>query len=120
MKRPPFDPSRVVVPPEDRVRETSAPVLTVTQVTHAVKRAIEEHLPRTIRVIGEISNFKRHTSGHLYFTLKDERSELSCVMWRSDAKSLKFDVTDGLEVIATGGIDVFERAGRTVEQLVDS
>lgn len=77
-----------------------------------VKRAIETTLPSTLHVVGEISNFKRHTSGHLYFTLKDTHSELSCVMWRSQAVKLKFDPTDGMSVIATGGVEVFERTGR--------
>ena len=67
----------------------------MSQVSALVKRAIESALPSTLHVVGEISNFKRHTSGHLYFTLKDSHSELSCVMWRSQAAKLKFDPTDG-------------------------
>jgi len=65
-----------------------------------------------VHVLGEISNLKRHASGHLYFTLKDATSELSCVMWKSDAARLKFTPTDGLEVIASGTVEVFERTGR--------
>ncbi|MEK6676937.1 MAG: exodeoxyribonuclease VII large subunit [Planctomycetota bacterium] len=97
-----------------RVRSPSGPsrFLTVTQVTTMVKQALESSLPPTLYVVGEISNFKRHTSGHLYFTLKDSWSELACVMWRSAAAFLPFKPEDGLEVIATGGIEVFERAGR--------
>lgn len=86
--------------------------VTVTQLTRMVKRAIEQQLPRTVHVVGEISNFKRHSSGHLYFVLKDESSELGCVMWRATAATLKFDPVDGLEVLATGNVDVFERSGR--------
>ena len=86
--------------------------LTVSQVTGLVKRAIETALPATIHVVGEISNFKRHSSGHLYLTLKDRHSELSCVMWRSAAGKLPFTPADGMEVVATGTVEVFERAGR--------
>ena len=85
---------------------------TVSQVTALVKQAIKSGLPSTIQVIGEISNFKRHSSGHLYYTLKDSASELSCVMWRSTAQKLKFLPTNGLQVVVTGGVEVFERAGR--------
>ncbi len=91
---------------------TPAGLLTVSQVTRLVKQAINRALPGTLTVVGQLGNFKRHTSGHLYFTLKDEGGELSCVMWRSDATSLKFAPSDGLEVIVTGQIDVFERSGR--------
>ena len=91
---------------------TVRPLLTVSAVTAMVKNAIAEHLPPTVHVVGQISNFKRHGSGHLYLTLKDQASELSCVMWRSAAAKLAFKPQDGLEVIATGYVDVFERAGR--------
>lgn len=87
-------------------------ILTVSALTARVSAAIEIHLPPSVHVVGELSNFKRHSSGHLYFTLKDDRSELACVMWRSDATRMKFQPTDGLEVIATGNVAVFERAGK--------
>ncbi len=88
------------------------PALTVSQLTARIKQAIAGALPGTVYVVGEISNLKRHNSGHLYLTLKDAASELSCVMWRSDAARLRFTPQDGLEVIATGQVEVFERAGR--------
>ncbi|MCP4250499.1 MAG: exodeoxyribonuclease VII large subunit, partial [bacterium] len=74
--------------------------LTVSAVTALVKNALSDRLPATLHVVGQISNFKRHGSGHLYFTLKDDASELSCVMWRSAAGKLPFKPADGLEVIA--------------------
>jgi len=110
MTRAPFDPSRIR-PPEEPKTETSK-LLTVSQLTALVQRAIQSALPATIHVVGEISNIKRHSSGHLYLTLKDAGAELSCVLWRSDAAKLKFTPCDGLEVVATGGVEVFERAGR--------
>ena len=111
MGRKPFNPD-LIRAPEPKDATGGSRQMTVTQLTRLVQAAIKTELPPTVHVIGEISNFKRHSSGHLYFTLKDKASELACVVWRSDAGRLKFDPTDGLEVIATGGIDVFERSGR--------
>jgi len=91
---------------------TRTGVLTVSQLTARIKHAIQSTFPSTVHVVGEISNFKRHTSGHIYLTLKDEASELSCVLWRSEAVKLKFAPKDGLEVVASGTVEVFERAGR--------
>lgn len=108
-QRLPFDPDRVRTP---SAKTPPKGPLTVSQITALVQNAIQSALPGTVHVVGEISNFKRHDSGHLYFTLKDNTSELSCVMWRSDAARLRFDPHDGLEVIASGTLDVFERAGR--------
>lgn len=112
-KRKPFDPW--LIPPDaPSTPSTSGPAgpQTVSQVTEAIKQALARSLPQTLHVIGQISNFKRHSSGHLYFTLKDPYSELPCVMWRTDAAKLKFQVSDGLELVASGAIEVFERAGR--------
>ncbi len=94
---------------------TSSPsgnVLTVSQLTTLVQRAFQSAFPSTVHVVGEISNCKRHSSGHLYLTLRDQASELACVMWRSDAAKLKFAPHDGLEVVASGSVEVFARAGR--------
>lgn len=92
---------------------TTAPsVLTVTALTRLVRQAITSALPGTLHVVGQISNYKAHSSGHRYFTLKDAESEVSCVFWRQAAKGMKFTPTDGLEVVVTGALDVFERTGR--------
>jgi len=110
MARQRFDPDRVRGPASSSPSTTDR--LTVSQLTALVKQAVTLHLPPTVHVIGQISNFKRHGSGHLYWTLKDPHCELSCVMWRSDAQRMKFKPDDGLEVVATGSVDVFERTGR--------
>jgi len=110
--RKPFDPNLVPEAPGAAPKSSASRTLTVSQLTAMVKTAIEDALPTTLHIVGEISNFKRHGSGHLYFTLKDRSSELSCVMWRSAAGRLKFEPDDGLEVVCTGAIEVFERAGR--------
>ncbi len=111
VSRKPFNPEHVKIHKETAARDKNR-MVTVSQVTTLVRRALEDAIPTTLHVVGEISNFKRHSSGHLYFTLKDERSELSCVTWRSDAAKLKFQPSDGLEVVVTGRVEVFERAGR--------
>ena len=85
-------------------------VYTVSQVTELVKSALEVAFPR-VWVEGEVSNFKRHTSGHVYFTLKDDRSALKAVLWRSDARRLLFDMKDGLKVVCRGRISVYDVRG---------
>lgn len=66
---------------------------------------------RDLRVEGELSNFKEARSGHLYFTLKDERAQIRCVMWRSDAQRLSFIPHDGDAIVARGYVGVYERGG---------
>lgn len=61
---------------------------------------------------GEVSNVRRPGSGHLYFTLKDEESQLQAVLYRSQASRLRFDLKDGLQVVAFGDVSVYERGGR--------
>lgn len=91
---------------------TIAP-LTVSQVTRLIKGAINSAFAGTIQVVGELSNVSRGgAGGHLYFTLKDAASELRSVMWRADAARMKFKLEDGMEVIASGTIDVYEPRGQ--------
>jgi exodeoxyribonuclease VII large subunit len=71
-----------------------------------------EAFPQRVAVVGEISNLKRHSSGHLYFRLKDADAAIDAVMFRRDAKALKFEPTDGLEVVAEGRVDVYEVRGQ--------
>jgi exodeoxyribonuclease VII large subunit len=86
-------------------------VYTVSEITEVVKAELEIAFP-AVWVEGEISNFKRAPSGHLYFTLKDERSQLQTVMWRSAAGLLRFDLKDGLKVTCRGRITVYEARGQ--------
>lgn len=88
-------------------------VLTVREVTAHVKQLIDRsELLRDVQVVGEISNFTRHRSGHLYFSLKDEHATLSCVCFRSAAGRLQFEPEDGQRVIAGGEVTVYEKGGR--------
>ncbi len=87
-------------------------VLTVSEITAKIKWAIQfdAELQNT-SVQGEISNLSRPSSGHLYFTLKDERARLRVVMFASKARFLRFQMKDGMRVIVRGSLDVFERSG---------
>lgn len=86
--------------------------ITVSQLNSYIKDKIadDEYLSN-ILVKGEISNFKNHYTGHLYFTLKDENSLIKCIMFKSYAQKLQFMPKDGMKVFVFGGISVFERDG---------
>lgn len=88
------------------------PMLTVRELTLYVKRMLErDQLLQAVWVRGEISNFKWHTSGHIYFTLKDETTQIKVVMFRSNANRLRFRPDSGMQVIVHGSVTVFERDG---------
>ena len=86
--------------------------ITVTQLTKYIKYKIDND-PNLNEVFlkGEISNFKAHSRGHYYFTLKDEGSRINAIMFASSTKSLKFIPQDGMKVLVTGKISVFEANG---------
>ena len=86
--------------------------VTVTQLNKYIKDRFEEDENlNAILVKGEISNFKNHYTGHLYFTLKDENSLIKCIMFKSYAERLAFKPKDGMKVMVFGAISVFERDG---------
>jgi exodeoxyribonuclease VII large subunit len=88
-------------------------LLTVSQINYFVKSILSTNsLLKNIEVEGEISNFKAYPSGHLYFSLKDEKSKLSCVMFAGKATQLNFFPQDGIHVTCRGAIDVYERNGQ--------
>lgn len=87
-------------------------IYSVGQVNRYIKGMFtQDILLSSIFVKGEVSNCKYHTSGHIYFSLKDEDGTLSCVMFRGDRKGLAFPMKDGDRVIVGGTVDVYERAG---------
>ncbi|MBE6667545.1 MAG: exodeoxyribonuclease VII large subunit [Ruminococcaceae bacterium] len=87
--------------------------LSVTAVNGYIKALINsDEILSSIAVRGEISNFKRHSAGHLYFTLKDDGAEISAVMFRGDAQRMNFNPADGMRVVIYGSIDVYEKSGR--------
>jgi exodeoxyribonuclease VII large subunit len=85
-------------------------VYTVSALTAEVKAVLEDSFP-AIWVEGEISNFKHHTSGHMYFTLKDAQAQIRGVMFRGHNRLLRFQPTDGLAVLVCGAVTVYERRG---------
>lgn len=84
--------------------------LTISQITAQVKLVLEASLP-PCWVIGEVSRFTLHTSGHRYFTLKDESSQLSCVLFKWQGQGLSFTPEPGMKVMAFGQLTVYERGG---------
>ena len=86
--------------------------LTITQLSKYLKYKFDEDLNlRKVYLKGEISNFKAHTRGHYYFTLKDEGSRINAVMFSSSTKNLKFMPQDGMKVLVTGKVTVYEATG---------
>lgn len=86
--------------------------ITVTQLTKYIKYKIDNdsHLMK-VYLKGEISNFKLHTRGHLYFTIKDENTRINAIMFSTYASKLKITPTDGMKVLVTGKISVYEATG---------
>ncbi len=89
---------------------SNVPVKTVSQITHELKGLVEANFPQ-VWVLGEISNCTRAGSGHIYLTLKDETAQIRAVIWRGAASKLKFDIQDGLEVVAVGPVEVYAARG---------
>lgn len=95
-------------------------IYTVSEITRLVKLELETAFP-LVWVEGEVSNFHRHSSGHLYFTLKDELSQLRTVMFRSEARQVVFELKDGLKVVCRGRLNVYEPRGeyQLIAELVE-
>ncbi|MGA2172413.1 MAG: exodeoxyribonuclease VII large subunit [Sedimentisphaerales bacterium] len=87
-------------------------IYTVSQVSALIKTTLENNLPGRLTVTGQISDWKLHSSGHCYFSLKDEGAVLPCVMWGSSFKKVKFKPENGLVIFGTGNIDVYEPQGK--------
>lgn len=86
--------------------------LSITEINEYVRRSLaSDPMLQGIAIRGEISNFKRHTSGHLYFTMKDEASRISCVMFRQYAQMLRFAPTDGMRVVLSGSAGLYPVSG---------
>ena len=86
-------------------------ILTVRQLTAQIKDAVESGFPY-VWVRGEVTNVSRPSSGHIYFSLKDETGTLSCVMFAGNRSGLSFRMTEGMQVVVQGTVDVYERDGK--------
>lgn len=105
------DPQVKTEPPMTAAQTKTDPqILSVSDVNRAVKSSLEGQF-RLLWLKGEISNFKPHTSGHFYFSLKDSKAQISAVMFRGFNQGLKFRPKDGMEVIVRGKITVYEPRG---------
>ena len=86
--------------------------ITVTYLNKYIKNKIaEDEYLNSVFVKGEISNFKHHYTGHMYFTLKDDKSLIKCIMFKSSTATLNFIPKDGMKVVVLGSVSVFERDG---------
>jgi exodeoxyribonuclease VII large subunit len=85
-------------------------VLTVSELTRTIKLLLEESLPQ-VWLKGEVSNCRRAVSGHLYFTLKDERAVIRAVLFRGYREGIRFQVEDGLTLVVHGSVSLFEKRG---------
>jgi exodeoxyribonuclease VII large subunit len=86
-------------------------IYSITELTRSIKSLLEDSFPK-VWVEGEISNYTHHSSGHRYFTLKDQGAQIRCVMWRWLGQHLFFEPQDGLKVKASGQITVYEKSGQ--------
>lgn len=88
-------------------------IISVADLTRVIRLVIEnEDLFQNVWVRGEISNFSRHSSGHIYFSLKDESALIRCVIWNNQSNACKFELGDGMRVIAHGRVTVYEKGGQ--------
>jgi len=93
------------------------PILSVSELSRLLKSHIEDSFG-LLAIRGEVSNVSRSANGHIYLTLKDQTAQLRAVLWRDTARALKFQLKDGLEVIAVGGLDLYAARG-TYQLVVD-
>lgn len=94
--------------------------ITVTDLNKYIKGRIDnDEMLNNVLVKGEISNFKNHYTGHMYFTLKDEKSVIKCVMFKSSTSTLNFIPKDGMKVLILGTVAVYE-AGRSLPNILQS
>ena len=88
-------------------------VYTVAQVNSYIKNMfMQDYMLQDVSVKGEVSNCKYHSSGHIYFTLKDVKGTIACVMFASNRKGLSFQMKEGQQIVVSGSIDVYERDGK--------
>ena len=90
---------------------SSKEILSVSELTQQIKTRLETLFPQ-VKIKGEISNFKRHSSGHSYLTLKDEGAQIAAVLWKTTASRLAVTLRDGMNVIAEGRLELYPPSGR--------
>lgn len=109
-----------LIPADTESAASGPPVLTVSELTALLKDCLEGNFP-SVAVLGEISNCVHAGSGHVYLTLKDDAAQLKAVIWRLRASRLRFELKDGLQVVAIGRMDLYPPRGTyqlVVEELL--
>src|SRR5213076_3445356 len=86
-------------------------VFTVAELNRTIRSLLEARIGN-VWVQGEVSNYKKHPSGHQYFTLKDQRAQIACVIWRDTMAPLRQPLADGAQVQVYGTVTVFEAQGK--------
>jgi exodeoxyribonuclease VII large subunit len=86
-------------------------ILSVSELTQQIKTRLETLFPQ-VKIKGEISNCKRHGSGHIYLTLKDEGAQIPAVVWKTTASRIAVELKDGMDVVAEGRLEVYPPSGR--------
>jgi len=92
-------------------KKMQAKIYKVSEITREIKNLLEQSFP-TLWVEGEISNYTLHSSGHRYFSLKDENAQIRCVLFRWEGRRLAFEPQDGMKVYALGNLTVYEKSGQ--------
>ncbi len=90
--------------------EPKQKIYSVAEITRQIKFLVEESFP-SLMVEGELSNLTRHSSGHIYFTLKDDHAQIRCVLWRAQAVQMSFEPDDGMKVLVKGKLSLYEKGG---------
>ena len=85
-------------------------ILTVFELTSGIKYLLEENFPH-FYLKGEVSNLTFHRSGHIYFTLKDDRAQIKCVVWRTRAARLSYKPREGTMIVVRGKLSIYEKGG---------
>ena len=110
-----FDPDKSAaasLSAQEASEPAGAQAMSVSALLAGVKGALADAYPGRVTVVGEISNFKFHSSGHMYFRLKDAKATVDVAMFKGRAARLKFTPADGMEVIIAGRVDVYEVRGQ--------
>ncbi|MGN0157452.1 MAG: exodeoxyribonuclease VII large subunit [Lachnospiraceae bacterium] len=88
-------------------------IYSVAQINSYIKNMFtQDYMLQSVSVRGEVSNCKYHSSGHIYFTLKDKLSVIACVMFAGNRKGLSFPLKEGMQIVVSGAIDIYERDGK--------
>jgi len=99
-------------PGEATPKLSGPPEYSPSEINHLASQTLKREFPPVIRVRGELSDYKPAPSGHRYFNIKDARGVIACTMWAAAAAHLKFEPQSGMEIIASGGLEIYVKAGK--------